>query len=208
MSLTIDQILAEAKGEQPEVYGIEKEASAQPSISSDEFSDEEIEKMAGLLQEAELPGDNSFALTEERSFEEKVAEALILTQSLQAISGYDEEAEKLASFRDAAIANGYDPYEVDAFLEKQASKVKAMSGSAKALLGIGGAAALGASGYAGHSIGEKKGKRKGFGVGRRYQHVIEKRNDRMLARKAYRTGRFHQFLRNKRMQQQASSQNK
>lgn len=162
MSLTIDQILAEAKGEiesSPQVFDLEKEASAQPSVSShQDFSVEEIEKMAGLLREADISiaaNDNS-----DVSVHEKIAEAMILSQTLSALNAAEEQEEKLASFRDAALQAGYNPQEVEEFVEKQAKMN--MMGALKSPVGKGIAAtmALGGAGAIGHEVGEERTKKK------------------------------------------------
>ena len=158
MSLTIDQILAESRGEldAPFTFTVKKEASAQPSISS--FSDEEIEKMAGLLRQAEI---SEVVVNPEISVNEKIAEALILSNFINSLVSVKEVQEKTASFRDEAIRAGYNPSEVDAFIEKQA-KASALKNLAKSPVakGVAGIAALGGAGALGHEVGEERTKDK------------------------------------------------
>lgn len=163
MSLTIDQILAESRGEvssSPDTFGIEKEAAAQPSVSStNDISNEEIEKMAGLLREADLSEKTAsevITVSVGSSMAEKVAEALILSQTIQAIGSDDESEVKVASFRDKAIQAGYNANEVDALLEKEAKMN--MMGALKSPIGKGIAAtmALTGTGAIGHEIGESR----------------------------------------------------
>lgn len=158
MSLTIDQILAESRGEieSPLTFTAKKEASAQPSISS--FSDEEIEKMAGLLRQAEV---SELVVNPEVSVNEKIAEALILSDFINNIVGVKQVQEKTASFRDEAIRAGYNPSEVDAFLEKQA-KASALKNLAKspATKAVAALAGLGGAGAIGHEVGEERTKAK------------------------------------------------
>jgi len=163
MSLTIDQILAESRDEisSPQTFNLKKEASAQPSISSENnFSNDDIEKMAGLLREAEI---SETIVLPESSMNEKIAEALILSQALHAISenkvqsNVNKESEKIASFREQAIKAGYSAVEVNSFIEKSAgmnmwgSLIKSPITKGLAALG-----ALGAAGAIGDEIGETR----------------------------------------------------
>lgn len=175
-NLTIDQILSECQDEIQTFDGSTKEASVQSDSSN--FSDDEIVKMAELLKEADISEEKG----ESRSLYEKVAEAMILNDTLQNL----EQTEKVAGFRDAAIKAGYDASEVDCLIEKEAgmnmlgslvSKGRAHAG--KLLLGT---AALGAAGtVGGHEYGEgmeRERARKVIGVtskasfraGRKFQH--------------------------------------
>lgn len=163
MSLTIDQILAEVRGEieSPLTYNtVEKNASAQPSTSNKtHVVSDEVEKMAGLLREAILPEETvtTKIVTQDISMGEKIAEALILSQTLGVLSVEDTEATKVASFREEALRAGYDSKEVDAFLEKQA-KMSMWGSLKKSPLAkiVGATAALGASAAAGHEVGESR----------------------------------------------------
>jgi len=157
MSLTIDQILAESRGEieSPTIFNTEKEASAQPSVSSNgAVSAEEIEKMASLLREADISNETSVV---EYTMEEKIAEALILNQTMQAIGQVQDESEKVANFRDKAISAGYNAEDVDALLEKEA-RMSMWGSLAKSPVAkvIGATATLGAAGAIGHEVGESR----------------------------------------------------
>jgi len=67
--VSIDSLLAEKRAS-PTVYNV-------PEVKPDIFSDDEIEKMASLLSESPM--------VEEISFQEKVAQALILGQILKRV---------------------------------------------------------------------------------------------------------------------------
>ena len=170
-NLTIDQILAECSDE-PTVYSdFEKEASSQPSTSSTVSSDE-VEQMASLLKQASIED----AVTEQqvnyvtipRTFEEKVAEAIILNETLQ------EMATPEAMFKTAAIEAGYEPEEIDSFLEKKALNSTEAKKGLKYLLAAGGISGVGAGSYvAGRKRGRSKGRKEGFYVGRLIQRKID-----------------------------------
>ena len=178
-NLTIDQILAQSRDEHPDTFDV-KEASAQ-SIVSNSVTGEEIEKMAGLLKEAALPE------AKEESFNEKLAQALLLNETIQSLSTSEtsnEESEKIAEFRESAISAGHKPEEVDGFIEKHAGAGMTMWGSlVKSLKGkpgkaLAATAALGAAGGGGKIYGEASEKKKrrplirgAFGLGRRVQHI-------------------------------------
>lgn len=156
-NLTIDQILADRhKDENPEIYSMDKEASAQPPKSSP-FSDEEIEKMASHLGSAEIAtpvqGDN---------FNERLAAALILNDSISSIvkeaqeqgefeveeaPELSEEEIKTASFIQKAVDAGYSHQEALDFVEKKAglsqSTMKNIGKGALAAAGLGTAGVLG-----------------------------------------------------------------
>lgn len=148
-NLTIDQILAEKRQEDnPDIYGVKKEASSQASQPS-QFSTEEVEKMASLLTEADLPSEN---ISSGDSFQERLASALILNDHINSFlkeaekvevevetKGKEEEEEedeedegaeeaeksasvKVASFIVQADKSGYAPEEIREFIEKKAFK--------------------------------------------------------------------------------------
>lgn len=157
--LSIDQILAESR-EEIQTFDLEKSAS--PSADSS-ISDDEIVEMAEKLGHAILTSDEVEVTP---SFEEKVAQALIFNQTLEALNQEqvpDEESEKIASFREQALGAGYDSEEVEAFIEKNAAAGMNMWGSlfnskgAKVLLGSG---VVGGAGFAGHEYGEHKERQK------------------------------------------------
>lgn len=183
--LSIDQILAEHRDDQPEVYNLEKAASAQRS-KSEPFTGEDIEKMAGLLDGASLPEVNE-------NFYEKLASAMILSETLQYLKKEEDvscENTKLAEFKEEALKAGYNVSEVDAFIEKKA-KMNIWGGLKNVLKGnkkllLGGTAAAGASGYAGKEYGERQERekthgllrevgQKAFRAGRGYQHELWRR---------------------------------
>jgi hypothetical protein len=185
-NLTIDQILAEKRQEDnPDIYGIEKEASSQASQPS-QFSTEEVEKMASLLIEADLPSEN---ISSSDSFQERLASALILNDHINSFlkeaakvevevetkgkeddeedEEEDEEAEKAASLKAAhfivqADEAGYSPEEIRSFIEKNASRggqiLKGLKGliSSKPVQVGGGVAGLTGAGYVGKEYGETK----------------------------------------------------
>lgn len=184
-NLTIDQILAEKRQEDnPDIYGIEKEASSQTSQPS-QFSTEEVEKMASLLTEADLPSNN---MSSSDSFQERLASALILNDHINSFlkeaekvevevetkgkdedeeDEEDEEAEKSASLKAArfivqADEAGYTPEEIREFIEKNASKGGRLLQGMKRLITsrpaqvTGTAAGLGGAAYGGKEYGEAK----------------------------------------------------
>lgn len=176
-NLTIDQILADRhRDANPEIYGIEKEASAQPTNSSP-FSDEEIEKMASLLEDGKLPQP---VIAD--SFNEKLAAALILQDSIHSLvkeaskveieiesddskgkeeeekeeeeNDDEEEVKEASAFVQKALESGHSEEDIMGFLEKKASV--SPSAARKIMKGLMGTAAIGGSAYAGKAYGEEK----------------------------------------------------
>lgn len=79
-NLTIDQILAERRQEEtPDIYGFEKEASLATHTSEDKFPSSEITKMASKLKSGVISGSAP------RSFNEKMAEALIFGETISTL---------------------------------------------------------------------------------------------------------------------------
>lgn len=172
--LTIDQILSEEREKGLPVFALEKDASAQPPKSS-AFSDEEVEKMASLLIEADFP-------EQQESFNEKIAAALILSDTINSLvkeASYsspkeevvvaDDEEIKLAHFIDSAVKDGYSIEEIDEFLEKKAAAgsvyraVKNLASKAmksRAAKGAAGLSAVGGAGAVGHEVGKSKEREK------------------------------------------------
>lgn len=155
--LTIDQILAGVGADNLFEGSSEKTASAGPSKSSD-FTDNDVNDMVSFLKEASLPQG-------EVSFKEKLASALLLNQSLQALTeGEPESSVKEASSKElpdevkgfikSAMDQGYTQDEALEFLEKQSSR---MRGLGKGLAYASAAAGIGGGGY---MMGKSKERKK------------------------------------------------
>lgn len=153
--LTIDQILAEVGTDNLFEGKQEKTASAGPSESSS-YSDSDITEMVSFLKEASVPNGGS------ESIKEKLASALLLSQSLQSLVTGEDSQEKTASenkpqelteaqeaFTKEAKNQGYSDEEIQEFLEKQSSLRRVGQGLAAAT-------ALATAGVGGHQIGKTK----------------------------------------------------
>jgi hypothetical protein len=147
----------------------EKTASTQPPVSGSLTSDSEIEKMAHLLATGDI-------VEEEISFNERIAAALILQNTISSLvkhaseesysesqrdkasrekSEEEEEEEKIAAFVQNAKANGHSDEEVSEFLEKEAKlKLSPQVMKRLGLVGLGAGATV-----AGHEVGKKKGQK-------------------------------------------------
>lgn len=172
MRTSTDNLLAQKRQEDsPELFFVqEKTASAQPPVSVSGYSSTEIEKMANLLVTGEI-GDES------TSFNERIAQAMILQSVIQDLvkvaeeeasecedsdkgkesepKKEDKEEEKVAAFVKSARENGHSEQEISEYLEKEA-KLK-LSPEVKKRLGL---AALGVGATAaGHEVGKKKGQK-------------------------------------------------
>lgn len=167
-TLTIDDILAEVREEGlSEDVTISKEASAQPSPSSD-FDIDDVEGMASLLKTATIQEDVVF---EQRSMNEKVAEAMILKEVLDDINSPEN------MFKTAAIEAGYSPEEVEDFMQEKTAKIpmKTYIKAGKYLATGAGAGGLGLylGDKKGRKTGLKRGRKEGFTVGRTIQNKID-----------------------------------
>lgn len=232
-NLTIDQILAERRMEEsPDIYGIEKEASSQPSPSVP-FPSEEVEKMASLLSEADLQSDN---VQGGDSFNERVAAALILNDHITSMlkeaeysedkeekkeekkDKKEEEEEKTASFKVASFIvkadeAGYSPEEIRSFIEKQASVKGFMTGLKNLMTGtpgkaLAGTGALAGAGLAGHELGETRTEEKAKKILPKVFQMGQIHGYRAGARKGFETGAYASNQAWKRRIQQSFGKNK
>jgi hypothetical protein len=211
-NLTIDQILAERRmDENPDIYGIEKEASSQP-VNSSQFSYEEVEKMASILENADIQVDNNSG----GDLNEKIAAALILSDSINALykeasdsEPKEEEKEekeeekseeektamaKVASFIVNAHESGVSDEELAEFIEK---KAKAGSGFFSGLKGLLtskpgkaaiGAGALGGAAYGGKEYGEHETEEKAKRILPKILRLGQAQGYRMGTRKGFEAG--------------------
>lgn len=186
---TIDQILADKYEEEtPSTFEFSKEASA-TTTETEAFSNEEIEKMAGYLETAAVSES-------ETSINEKIANAVIITETLQKIAEDTHQptsleervvpskeqgiVEKLAHFKKFAIEAGHTPEEVEAFIEKKSGvAATVMRHKGKILAGLGVTGLATTTGVLGVRHGRK----------------LEKENDPLIYRaglgRGYRVGRQH-----------------
>ena len=214
-NLTIDQILADKRqDENPDLYGIEKKASSQPSSP---YSYKEVAEMASFLKEASVPKNNGGV-----SFNEKLASALILQDHIASIvkeaEGCDDSGDKksekkegkteektastkVASFIVQAHESGHSPEEIFGFIEKQASLGGGFMQGLKRLTtgnvgkALGGAGIIGGSAYAGKEYGEDVTEEKAkkllpaiFNAGRMRQKAIDQQQMNLVAKKSFEMG--------------------
>jgi hypothetical protein len=182
MSLTIDQLLAEADAE---IKGITKQAEKTEEAPS-HGSDEEPVKLAHFLEDF---ADN--APTKQEAPQQKTASPepakpeiedtpiakLAHAAAILETAARIEEFKKSAAFIKKAREAGHSEDQIAEFLEKQA----AMGNKTRmALKGLAGAGLIGGAGVAGHEVGEEKGKKKGRQMGyvegaRDYRDALRRR---------------------------------
>lgn len=173
--LTVEDILAEVHAEGlVEDITMSKEASVQSSSSSD-FDLNDVEGMASFLKSASIEesvavSTSNEVVIEQRTFQEKIAEAMILKEVLDEINSPEN------MFKTAAVEAGYSPEEVDGFLqEKIALNMRQAGQAGKYLAAVGGGA--GTAGYLGHKSGKKKGRSKGRKEGFRVGRIVQYQAD-------------------------------
>ena len=163
-NLTIDQILLECTDENTEDFDMQKEASTTSESTADD-----VGSMINLLKTASVEeSTEEVVLVEPRGFEEKLAEALILTDALQ------EAASPATMFKQAALERGFSEEEIDNFLEKQALDINWSKMKKPVLYAAGGLGLLGAGEYHGRRKGRSRGRKEGFKVGRTVQYLRDK----------------------------------
>lgn len=168
-NLTIDQILAEC-GVQDEVLfeGSEKTAS-QPSISP-VVDMSEVDSMVSLLKEASIEDSSDTEyVVEPRSFQEKLAEAIILNEALAEVNSPE------VMFKSAALEAGFPEEEIDLFIEKKAASAGSIGKPLKYAIAATGLTGAGVGGnYLGRKTGRTRGRKEGVTVGRVMQHRADR----------------------------------